>query len=116
MRLCSSAPLIIAEAIDWSYSGIYDLIEALTEAAGLENIHPHQTRHTAVDMLPSDMNPMFAKRPCETALTGLSLDTVSRRFRSGLKRPFEKLTENPMPSLTQAKKTVENSGILKQKA
>ncbi|MEO0373834.1 MAG: tyrosine-type recombinase/integrase [Cyanobacteria bacterium P01_A01_bin.17] len=45
------------------YSGIYDLIKALAEAAGLDNIHPHQIRHTfAVDLLLSGMNPMFAKR------------------------------------------------------
>ncbi|MEO0759728.1 MAG: tyrosine-type recombinase/integrase [Cyanobacteria bacterium J06648_16] len=34
------------------YSGIYDLIKALAEAAGLESINPHRTRHTfAVDLL-----------------------------------------------------------------
>ncbi|MEL6138320.1 MAG: hypothetical protein AAFR42_13040 [Cyanobacteria bacterium J06628_6] len=31
---------------------MYDLIKALAEAAGLESINPHRTRHTfAVDLL-----------------------------------------------------------------
>ena len=45
------------------YRGIYNLVKDLAEASGLENIHPHQLRHTCATLLVlGGMDTMLAKR------------------------------------------------------
>ncbi|MBD2358721.1 site-specific integrase [Tolypothrix sp. FACHB-123] len=80
-ELNSQSPLMISHHASYkgdrlSYHGIYFAVEKIGELAGIEDLHPHQFRHTyATDLLLLGVDPTHARK-----LTGHQSEKAFRRY------------------------------------
>jgi integrase/recombinase XerD len=80
-ELTSLNPLMISHHASYkgerlSYHGIYFAVEKIGELAGIEDLHPHQFRHTyATDLLLMGVDPSHARK-----LTGHQSEKAFRRY------------------------------------
>ncbi|MBD2365099.1 site-specific integrase [Anabaena minutissima FACHB-250] len=80
-ELNSLTPLMISHHASYkgerlSYHGIYFAVEKIGELAGIEDLHPHQFRHTyATDLLLMGVDPSHARK-----LTGHQSEKAFRRY------------------------------------
>jgi len=80
-ELNSLTPLMISHHASYkgdrlSYHGIYFAVEKIGELAGIEDLHPHQFRHTyATDLLLLGVDPSHARK-----LTGHQSEKAFRRY------------------------------------
>jgi integrase/recombinase XerD len=64
----SDSPLFLSESNNskgqrLGYAGIYKLLKTLGKLAGIENVHPHQGRHTiATEMVSRGLDPLLARQ------------------------------------------------------
>nr|MDZ8063199.1 site-specific integrase [Nostoc sp. EkiNYC01] len=80
-KLNCDSPLMISHHASYkgerlSYHGIYFAVEKIGELAGIEDLHPHQFRHTyATDLLLLGVDPSHARK-----LTGHQSEKAFRRY------------------------------------